>query len=107
MWISCVNILCEVREYFILEQTLVLFDYTGSALKNTGEWFLTKTCSYQKPCLLLTKRILPVAPTKVWFAIFPWNFAYALMYLYVLFCFVFVFVLVFEDLPFRKKTLFS
>ena len=28
---------CEYFEYLILVQPLLLFDYTGSALKNTGE----------------------------------------------------------------------
>ena len=28
---------CEYFEYLILVQRLLLFDYTGSALKNTGE----------------------------------------------------------------------
>ena len=28
---------CEYLEYLILVQTFILFEYTGSALKNTGE----------------------------------------------------------------------
>ena len=35
---------CEYLEYLILVQTFILFEYTGSALKNTGEWLaLTKS----------------------------------------------------------------
>ena len=37
---ACIVLLlkvCEYLEYLLLVRALILFDYTGSALKNTGE----------------------------------------------------------------------
>ena len=41
-------VLCEYPEHLILVKTLLLFGYTGSAPKNTGEGFLKKTWSLPK-----------------------------------------------------------
>ena len=60
---------CEYLEYLISVQTLLLFDYTGSALKNTDtdkDLFFAK-----KQFLLFKKQRLPGAPTKVGFTFFP------------------------------------
>ena len=53
---------CEYLEYLISVQTLLLFDYTGSALKNTDtdkDLFFAK-----KQCLLFEKQRFSWAPTK-------------------------------------------
>ena len=47
---------CEYLEYLISVQTLLLFNYTGSALKNTDKWFLANIRSLQKQCLFFKKR---------------------------------------------------
>ena len=60
---------CEYLEYLTLLQTLLLFDDTGSALRNTNtdkDLLLLK-----KQCLFLKKQRLPGAPTKVEFTFFP------------------------------------
>ena len=62
---------CEYLEYLISLQTFLLFDYNGSALKNTNKSFSRKaSCSLQKQWLLFEKRRLLEAPTKVGFTIF-------------------------------------
>ena len=64
-------------ENLISVKALLLFDYTGPALKNTDKWFLAKSYSLQKKqCLLFKKRRYSGAPTKVGFTIFPWDFVH-------------------------------
>ena len=46
---------CEYLEYLISVQTLLSFDYTGSALKNTGKEFFVRLVFCKKQCVLFKK----------------------------------------------------
>ena len=61
---------------FAFSTTFVTVFYTGSALKNTDSWFLTKTCPSSRTMSFVLKTKLPGALTKAGFTILPWNFSH-------------------------------